>query len=107
MFVSTVRGGAVCELDDREDAPLASADAVRSSEWITRIIGDDYREAPAPAASAQVSVPPESPAGPEPVADSAGPGAAVIPLPPPLWSGLIGLGSLLAGSTARRIRRLL
>ena len=42
---------------------------------------------------------PESPTGPRP--------AAVIPLPAPVWSGLIGLGTLFGASAVRKVRRIL
>jgi hypothetical protein len=106
MLASFAHGGAVCDLDDDDDVPLASADAVRPSEWIAQIIGDDPSEAAPAAASEQATESVNIPAQPHPAELNAGPGAAVIPLPAPVWPGAIGLGALVAASARRKLCRI-
>ena len=129
MLTPSAHGGVVCYRDDDDSKrSIASKDGCGDSEWVDKILashgrkhGDNHpgkalakghdknkhdkdkkdkkqgkhsaHEAP------DISDHPESPTGPRP--------AAVIPLPAPVWSGLIGLGTLVGASAVRKVRRLL
>ena len=110
MLASAARGGAVCDLDHDDAAAMTASDAVRPSEWIGQILGDGLetpKVATAAAQSAEIPEPVDFQSHLEAADSNSGPRAAVIPLPPPVWSGAIGLTALVAASGVRKIRKML
>jgi len=105
-ITSITSGGAVnCRDHDDRDAVVASGDS-RSCEWVANIMGESYI---APhivcAAPAEEEHPVELTARIEPADGVSSASAAVIPLPPPVWSGVLGLSALAIGSGVRQLRR--
>jgi hypothetical protein len=110
MLASAARGGAVCGLDHDDAAAMVASDNARPSEWIAQILGEGLDAPQVATASAQTAETPEPlvfQSHLEAADTDGGPRAAVIPLPPPVWSGAIGLGALVAGSGIRKLRKML
>jgi hypothetical protein len=105
-IASTAFGGAVgCRNDDDREAVVASGEG-RSCEWVANIMGESYI---APhivcAAPAEEEHPIELTTRIESTDGVSSASAAVIPLPPPVWSGVLGLSALAIGSGVRQLRR--
>src|SRR5688500_19381621 len=85
-------GGSVCERDqDGSAASIVSHDA-RPSEWMAQILGEDDVVVSHAASTAQDAPLPDDAFFTSDFSGStAGPRAAVIPLPTSLWSGMAGL----------------
>ena len=123
------RAGAVAHRHDDDDRKVVSSgDSCRESEWVGKILGEYKNHGQAVAAQHRQNdkdgkakkdkhdksekrhdhndLPPSWKDDANNIPPGARP-AAVIPLPAPLYSGLIGLGALAGGSVVRKLRRLL
>jgi hypothetical protein len=101
-------GGSVCDRErDGSAASIASHDA-RPSEWMAQILGEDYVAVRHASGTAQDAPLPDDASFTSDFSGStAGPRAAVIPLPTPLWSGMAGLVALTIASAINKIRKML
>ena len=103
--VSAAHGGSVCYSTQDASATVLISGAQERSESLDEMAGLEPSGLPVLASSASQDQASALFSSASALADPSGPHATVIPLPPGVWPGFAGLGSLAAASVALHLRR--